>query len=90
MLNAIPDTRNAEDMSEIFLAPNEEIDSERRDEIEREEKLPPNEVIDMIVRRKSTISSINSDSTSSTDFPKRNPTIDMGRILLLYLFTSFK
>lgn len=90
MLNAIPDSRNAEDMSEVFLAPNEEIDSERIVEIEKEERLPTHQVIDLGERRKSTISSSKSDSSSSTDFPKRNPTIDMGRVLLLYLFILFK
>jgi hypothetical protein len=81
MLNAIPDTRNAGDMSEVFLAPNEEIDSERRDEIEREEKLASHDVIDFIARPKSIIGSSKSTSSSSIELPKIYPTADMGKVL---------
>ncbi len=79
MLNAIPDTRNTNDMSEVFLAPNEELDSELRDETEIEEKLPAHEAIDLRDRRKSSIGSSKSGSSSSVEVSKRNSTVDMGK-----------
>lgn len=81
MLNAIPDTRNADDMNEVFLAPNEQVDSEVKDEIGTEEKLPTHETVDMNDRRKSSISSSRSTSSISTEIPQRNSTVDMGKFL---------
>jgi hypothetical protein len=86
MLNAIPDRRNADDMSEIFLASNEELDSECRAEIEIEveAKLPAHKIIDMGNRRKSSVSSSKSGSSSSSlEIPKRNPTVALGKLFLL-------
>ncbi len=83
MLNALPDTRNANDMSEVFLAPNEELNSECIIEIEIEEKLPAHETIDLGDRRKSNVSSSKSGSSSSAEILKTNPTVDMGKLILL-------
>ena len=65
MLNAIPDTRNADDMSEIFLAPNEEIENDRKSVMEIEATLANHEGIDMAYRRKQSIGSSKSLSASS-------------------------
>lgn len=65
MLNAIPDTRNADDMSEIFLAPNEEIEHDRKSVKEIEATLDNHEGIDMTNRRKQSICSSKSISFSS-------------------------
>jgi hypothetical protein len=79
MLNAIPDTRNTNDMSEVFLAPNEELNSELKDETEIEEKLSAHEAIDLRDRCKSSIGSSKSGSSSSVEISKRNSTVDMGK-----------
>ena len=84
MLNRIPDKRNANDMSEVFLASNE-----RRDEIEREEKLSSHKTIDLTGRRQSSISSSKSGSSSNVELPTRNSTIYMGKIILV-LFYIYK
>jgi hypothetical protein len=78
MLNAIPDKRTVDDMSEVFLAPNEEIDSDRKDDIEIEEKLPAHETIDLGDRRKLSVGSSKSVSSSSGEISRSNPTVHMG------------
>lgn len=65
MLNAIPDTRNAEDMSEVFLAPNEDIENDRKSAMEIDAALANHEAIDMPHRRKQSIGSSKSFSSSS-------------------------
>ena len=79
MLNAIPDTRNADDMSEIFLAPNEELQSDRKDEKESDEKLSVHETIDLPDRQKSSVFSSESVSSSSVEVPQRDPEGDTGK-----------
>jgi hypothetical protein len=85
MLNALPDTRNTEDMSEVFLAPNEEIDSERRDDTEIEEKVSTHENIGLGGRRKPSVSLSKSSSSSSAEVPRTNLTVDIGNLLILFL-----
>jgi hypothetical protein len=82
MLNAIPDARNARYMSEIFLATNDELGCELRNEIEIEEKFAIHKVIGLGDRRKSCIGSSESESPSSAELSKRNSTVDMGKIFL--------
>ncbi len=88
MLNALPDTRNTDDMSEVFLAPNEEIDSERRDDTEIEEKVSTHENIGLGGRRKSSVSSSKSASSSSAEVPRRNITVDIGNLFILFLINE--
>ncbi|CAF1017940.1 unnamed protein product [Adineta steineri] len=79
MLNAIPDRRNVDDRSEVFLAPNEEIHSEQKDETETEEICAIHAIVDLGGRRKSSMSISKSDlsSSTSTELPKINSAVDM-------------
>ncbi|UJR21387.1 hypothetical protein I4U23_024478 [Adineta vaga] len=67
MLNAIPDTRNPEEMSEVFLAPKDEIDNERKDEIATEDKISIHETIDLNSRRPSSFSTIEHTKSNGMD-----------------------
>jgi len=69
-------------MSEIFLATNDELGCELRNEIEIEEKFAVHQVIGLGDRRKSCIGSSESESPSSAELSKRNSTVDMGKIFL--------
>ncbi len=68
MLNSIPITRSADDL----------ISSDPEDEFEARIDKMPNESINLGERRKSSLYSGKSESTSSVEVPKRNPTVDMG------------
>jgi hypothetical protein len=82
MLNAAPDTRNAADISEVSLAPNGEINSERRDDTEADARVPAHNTIDLDDRRNLRINSSNSEPSSSVEAPTRNSTVNIGKILL--------
>lgn len=60
MLNAIPDTRNAQEMDEVFLANNEDMDSDRKSTMVAEETPATHDTIDMLVQRKPSICSVKS------------------------------
>jgi len=68
MLNAIPVTRSADDL----------VSSDPEDDFEPRSDKIPNESINLGERRKSSLYSVKSESTSSVEVPKRNATVDMG------------
>lgn len=82
MLNSLPDKRNVDDMSEVFLAPNEEIDSEIKDDTEIEQKLSTHGTFDLNARRKSSINLSKSTSSSSIEISQRRTTVNLGKFFL--------
>ena len=84
MLNAIPDSRNADDRSEVFLAPNEEIDNERKTELAAAEKFSTHDTIDLVCRRFSSFSTSKSDSSPSTEVPNMASTVEIGNISFFF------
>ncbi len=58
---------NTKDMSEVFLAPNDEMK-------------PAHEIIDMDDRRKSSMCTSQSSSSSSEDGSQGDPTVDTSKI----------
>jgi len=79
MLNAIPDKRSSSDLPIVFLTSNGTVDSDHEDEIEEQEKRNVHEAIDLGERRKSSVYSGHSNSTSSAEVPPRNAVVDMGK-----------
>jgi hypothetical protein len=90
MLNAIPDTRNPDEMTGVFLAPKDEDNDDYRDGLDTDEKLASHETIDLDERRKSSITSSKSDSSSCIKTPKRNSTVDMGKKFIKKVFDISK
>jgi hypothetical protein len=76
------------DMSEVFLAPNEEMNIDRRDDTECDEQLPAHETIDLDDRRKPSICSNESVSSSSGEVSNGDPTGDTGKIGSLFLINK--
>ncbi len=72
--------RNTEYMSQVFLASNEEINSERRDDMECNKQLPAHETIDLDGRRKSSMCSSKSSSSSSGEVSQGDPMVDTSKI----------
>jgi hypothetical protein len=79
MLNAIPDKRSSSDIPIVFIKSTGIADSDHEDEIEEQEKRSVHEAIDLGERRKSSVYSGHSDSTSSVEVPPRNAVVDMGK-----------
>lgn len=77
MLNSLPDNRRSFEQSGTFLTPNEIIGGDHFDELEPNE-LARNrhETITLGERRKSSLLSAQTSSTSSVDVPQRDPTVD--------------
>lgn len=79
MLNAIPDTRSGLDFVGGYLTPNDIIGGDHADEVEERDKQSLHEAIDLGERRRSSIYSGRTDSSSSVEVPKRNSTVDAGK-----------
>ena len=79
MLNAIPDTRMVHESAGGFLTPNDIVGGGHEDEYEAEDGIVPHEAINLGERRKSSLYSGKSESTSSADVPQRDPTVDAGK-----------
>jgi hypothetical protein len=83
MLNAIPDTRRPLDSIGGYLTPNDIIGGDHADEVEDRDKQSLHEAIDLGERRRSSVYSGQTDSSSSADLPKRNSTVDAGKKKIL-------
>lgn len=87
MLNAIPDSRPPEELIGGFLAPNDVIGGDHADETEDPEQLIGHESITLGERRKSSIYSGKSGSSSSSvDLPARNHVVGTGKRIFTFFF----
>ncbi|CAF0821390.1 unnamed protein product [Rotaria sp. Silwood1] len=77
MLNNIPDTRNTQDKIRSFITPNEVVDLDDENEFESKDIPVSHESYDLGQRRKSSVYSAQSGSSSSVEVPRRNSTVDM-------------
>ncbi len=78
MLNAIPEERLSAGATGGFFTSNNIVRSDHEDEIEEQDEPIGHEAIDLGERRKSSIYSGKSGS-SSVEVPKRNSTVDAGK-----------
>ncbi len=84
MLNAIPDSRPPEELIGGFLAPNDVIGGDHADEIEEPEQPIGHESITLGERRKSSIYSGKSGSSSSVDLTARDPVVGTGKRIFIF------
>jgi hypothetical protein len=79
MLNAIPEERLSARATGGFSTSNNIVRSDHEDEIEEQDEPIGHEAIDLGERRKPSIYSNKSGSSSSIEVPKRNSTVDAGK-----------
>jgi hypothetical protein len=85
MLNAIPDKPLSNEATGVYLTRNDLVGGDYIDEIEEQDEPIGHEVIDLGERRKSSVYSGKSDSSSSVELPKRNSTVDAGKVKFFFL-----
>jgi hypothetical protein len=79
MLNAIPDKRSTSELPVGFLTPNHTVGGVHDDEVEEQVIQGVDEAISLGERRKSSVYSGHSESSSSVEVPPRNHIVDMGK-----------
>jgi hypothetical protein len=85
MLNAIPNKPLSNEATGGYLTPNDIVGGNHIDEIEERDEPIGHEVIDLGERRQSSIYSGKTQSSSSGEVPKRNSTVDAGKIKFFFL-----
>ena len=74
MLNALPDTRNAHEITDVFLSPNEYVSVDNQDAAAADEQ----EKIGLTEQRSSPVESSDSDPPFTVEVPDEKPKVETG------------
>jgi len=83
MLNSLPDTRRSFEEPSGFLTPNEIVGGDHFDELDNDDISElKHEAITLSERRKASLLSSHTSSSSSVEIPQRDPTVDAGKYIV--------